>query len=326
MHFTITEFNRYVKFIVMMVLLQGVASIINLSFFGRAEYNVGAMSSLGGTTATAFPLFVFSILLVIYYFFSFTKRKWYFYILLMIASVFLMAYCSGKRAIFFYVPAFWVAISLICPFFIKWNLFHRKLFWAIVVFVLFIPVYFFGLTQAGGIADSLGGNESKIEILVKAIEYAEFYENADAAGATVGRSNTTETVLDQALSSKEGWLVGNGFGTIKDESEKDLAGIGYGFVGYSRDVFSGGIVFASLVALFMIFLIFYHDVKTHDSFSTAMRIVIFAVFVVIHFTYSANFTVSLKLNMILAPLLCFLNSANYADLKEYYFVNSISVH
>lgn len=316
--FTITEFNHYIRFTIMMVLLQGVASIINIAFFGRAEYNVGAMSSLGGTTATAFPLFIFSVLLVIYYFSSFTRKNWYIYIVLMIASVFLISYSCLKRAIYFYAPPFLLVITIICSLFINRGMFRRKLLGTSIAFVLFIPIFFFGITQAVGISDSLVGNENRIEVLERAIEYAEFYEEAESDGATIGRSNTTDAVMNQAVSSVEGWLFGNGFGAMKDEDEISQAGIGYGFVGYSRDVFSGGILFASLLALFMVFLIFHHSPMQRDSFSRVMRFVLFIVFVVIHFTYSANFTVSLKLNMILAPLLCYLNSENYCHLKHHY--------
>ena len=112
--------------------------------------------------------------------------------------------------------------------------------------------------------------------------------------------------------------MGNGFGLMKDENEIAKVGVRYGFVGFSRDVFSGGIVFALYAAVLMIVLIFRKDVETKDGFSKVMRISIALVFVVVHFTYSSDFMVSLKLNMILAPLLCFLNSANYVHIKEYY--------
>lgn len=320
LYFTIAEFGRYIRFNVAMVLLQGIASIINLTFFGRAEYNVGAMSSLGGTTATVFPLFIFTVLLVVYYFSSFPKKSWHLYILLMIASVFLMAFSSGKRAIFFYVPSFLIVISIICLFSIKRKRAGRKLVYVVCLVVLFIPVFFWGITQAGGISDSLSGNENKTGVIRVAFEYAMFYEDSESSsGATMGRSNTTNVIINQALVSKEGWFVGNGFGSMKDENEIAQVGVRYGFVGYSRDVLSGGIIFASLVAAFFIFLIFHRDVKTKDSFSRIMRIAILLVFVVVHFTYSSNFTSSLKINMMLAPLLCFLNSANYIHLKDEYY-------
>lgn len=318
MQFTIVEFNRYVRFIVMMVLLQGVASVINLAFFGMIEYNVGAMSSMGGTTATAFPLFIFSVLLVVFYFSKFDKKKWYVYILLMIASVFLMAYGSGKRAIFFYVPAFLVGISMICTFLLRKGKLNRKILWIISVIVLFAPVYFIGITQVGGISNQMSGDENRMEVLTKAFDYAQEYEDAESNGGTMGRSNTTEVILYQAIQSREGWFAGHGFSAVKDDNEKSLSGVIYGIVGYTRDVFSGGLVFASLVALFFVFLIFYRDTKQQDKFSKAMRIVILIVFIVIHFTYSSDFTVRLKMNMILAPILCFLNSSNYIHLKEYY--------
>ena len=320
LHFTKTEFGRYIRFNVTMVLLQGIASIINLTFFGRAEYNVGAMSSLGGTTATVFPLFIFTVLLVVYYFSSFPRKSWHLYILLMIASVFLMAYSSGKRAIFFYIPSFLIIISIICLFSIKRNRAGRKLVYVAGLVVLFLPVFFWGITQAGGIGDSLSGNEDKTKVIRVAFEYAMFYEDSETStGATTGRSNTTEVVVSQALASWEGWLKGNGFGTMKDEDEITQAGVGYGFVGFSKDVFSGGIIFASLVVAFFIFIIFHQNVKTKDGFSRIMRIAILLVFVVVHFTYSSNFTSSLKINMMLAPLLCFLNSVNYSHLKNYYY-------
>lgn len=319
MRFSIAGFGRYLRFNVAMVLFQGIASIINLYFFGRAEYNVGAMSSLGGTTATAYPLLVVVILLVVYYYSSFSKKaSWHLCILLMVASVFLLAFSCGKRAVFIFVPIYFVIITIICSYTIKKHK-SRKLIFIIGLVILVSPVFFWGLQQTEGFNYYLSGRESEEDTAAAALDYAKEYEESESqTRATTGRSNTTMTIIKHAIASEEGWLIGYGFASMKDENEIARIGVAYGFVGITRDIISGGIIFALYATAFMLFLIFRRNVETKDSFSKVMRIALALVFVGIHFIYSSDFTVSLKLNMILAPLLCFLNSANYVHIKDYY--------
>ena len=61
-HFEIYQYLRLLKFLMGLVILQGVASIILIFIIGeRIEGYVGYMSSLGGSTATTFLVLVLSI-------------------------------------------------------------------------------------------------------------------------------------------------------------------------------------------------------------------------------------------------------------------------
>ena len=66
-YFTIIGFNKLLRFIVFLVILQGFGAFYQSIIIGqKVEGYVGLMSSLGGTTATAFPLMIITIVSVVY--------------------------------------------------------------------------------------------------------------------------------------------------------------------------------------------------------------------------------------------------------------------
>ena len=95
-HFEIYQYLRLLKFLMGLVILQGVASIIQIFIIGeRIEGYVGYMSSLGGSTATTFLVLVLSICMVILlYSNNKLSRKYIYEILLCIASAILVGYST----------------------------------------------------------------------------------------------------------------------------------------------------------------------------------------------------------------------------------------
>lgn len=319
--FTSQQFNKYFVFLVSMILLQGVASVYHIFILGeRNEYNVGFMSSLGGTTATVFPLFVISVLVVIFYFWR--SRKYLIFFVLLFISVVFVGYSSGKRAIFFAIPTFVFAISLIAYYFypskVK-NIYFKKLFLIAIIIIFCVPIYFFGMKTSGGFNYGLTGNESNIELLQHSLEYAEEYESRVYEGRTESRSGTTMQILYNLQRDPRFLLLGAGFGSMKAEETMDDLGFGYGVVGFTRDIISGGLIFAILTVLFFIYVIFECKYEEKDFISKFMRWVVFAVFVFTHFGYSSDFFVHLKINMMMIPLLALLNCEKYREIKRYYY-------
>lgn len=319
--FSIPQFNKYFAFLVFMILLQGVASVYHIFILGvRVEGHVGFMSSLGGTTATIFPLFVISVLITIFYFWR--SRKYLIYFILLFISVILVGYSSGKRAIYFVIPCFIVAISVGAYFFYPQKVktfYYKKIIILTLLMVLCIPVYFYGMRNAGGFRYGLAGTETNMEVLKHSLEYAEEYESREKGEASAGRSGTTGLILSRVASDLSFLMHGTGFGSVKDEETMDDLGFVYGVVGFSRDIISGGLIFAILTVLFFISIIFRREYEENDFIAKFMRWVVFAVFVFTHFGYSANFTVSLKINMLMIPLLALLNCEKYREIKRYYY-------
>jgi hypothetical protein len=238
-----------------MILLQGVASVYHIFILGvRVEGHVGFMSSLGGTTATIFPLFVTSVLTTIFYFWR--SRKYLIYFVLLFISVILVGYSSSKRAIFFAIPVFVFAISLIAYYFypskVK-NIYFKKLLLMALIIVFCIPVYFLGMKTSVGFNYGLRGNESNVELLQHSLDYAEEYESRVYDGRTESRSGTTMQILYNLQRDPIFLLFGAGFGSMKEEETMDDLGFGYGVVGFTRDIISGGLIFAIFCVLGVVF-------------------------------------------------------------------------
>lgn len=321
--FTIGQFNKLIKFITGLILLQGIASIYQAFIIGdRVEGYVGFMSSIGGTTATAFPIFVIGILTTLYLFSNqeFTN-KYTLYLILCIISVCLVGYSSGKRAIYFFIPFILITSFIISSFSynkLYSNKLRSKLLHCLIASILIFPIYISGISTSRGLNYNLQGTESNIDILNSALEYTRMYETSYSGNASIGRSNSTMNIIKQAFSSTDYLLVGSGFGSIKEEDTINERNIGYGFVGFTRDVFSGGFIYALAVAFLFVYLFFFKDTPS-SNITQAIRWIILITFVTIHFTYSSDFTVHLKLTAILSLLLCLLNSHNYENIRQYYY-------
>ena len=93
----------------------------------------------------------------------------------------------------------------------------------------------------------------------------------------------------------------------------------YGITGFTRDILSGGIILAILTFfLFCIFIFKDKGINNSDGFFKLTRLGLLFVFIYVHFAYSSDFIISLKMNMILLILVCFLNSPKYHHLREHY--------
>jgi|LSQX01.2.fsa_nt_gb hypothetical protein len=317
------------KFGIFLIIIQGLGSAFNIFVLGqRIEGHVGLMSTLGGTTASTFPLVIVSIITVLFLFARKQGRKFNWILLLIIISTVLVGYGSGKRAIFFTIPLFISITTLISFFYQKGNaVFYRKIIGIVLIAILSVPLYIFGMTTSKGFNYDLSGNENKLEVIITALSYAQEYEESTSQyGTTTGRSGTTLQVINDSFSSFDKFLFGYGFRSYKDESTAYAIGFTYGIVGFTRDIISGG-----WLVMLLTFIIISKIILTNKSynykFTRVLRLLIFAVFVFTHFGYSSDFVVSLKINYLLLILLVFINSpanSNYLNLAvERYFYSGL---
>lgn len=322
--FTISQYLHLLKFLVGLLLLQGIASAIQVFIIGeRIEGYVGYMSSLGGSTATTFLVIVLSIsMIALLYANDRLPRKYIYWILLCIASAMLVGYSSGKRAIYFIAPFVIFFSILLVRIYIQKNRlkeFRKKIIYIFILIILFFPIYMIGVTSSQFLlSDQVKRNGNNMEIISKAIEYALFYESSEHKGSSTGRSGTTENILKSAFGDAKYFLVGSGFGSYKDGDVAKDRNVIYGFVGFSRDVFAGGIIFAILMAIWFVKVIMYHNNRETDPFSVTLRYMILFAFLFTHFTYSSDYTTHLKLTSLLIVILPVINSKEYAHIKEYF--------
>lgn len=322
-HFEINQYLKLLRFLTGLILLQGVASIIQVFIIGkRVEGYVGYMSSLGGSTATTFLVIILAIgMVIILYANKQFPRKYVYWIILCMISAMLVGYSSGKRAIYFISPAI-IAISIVLT---RLNIskerlreLRKKIRMIGVLIILLFPIYMIGITTSNfHLSNKLKHNSSNIEVLSATIDYAMYYESSEHNSSSTGRSGTTENVLKSTISNAEYFLFGSGFGSNKNDKSTKERNIMYGFVGFSRDVFTGGIIFAILLSFWFVKLIFHHENIENDSFSVTLRYMILLAFLFTHFTYSADYITHLKLTSLLIVLLPIINSNKYVHIKEY---------
>ncbi|RBP27060.1 hypothetical protein DFR65_1119 [Oceanihabitans sediminis] len=307
---SLKRWNGILKLIAVMIILQGFGALFNIFILGeRVEGYVGLMSSLGGTTATVFPLLISAILLVYYLFVVKLNTKITLVLSMLLFSGFLVGFSSGKRGIYFIIPLVLISIIIIAiPKLRKFKLLKRKLVGLASLGLLIFPLIIYGMVNSKGLNYSLTGNESAFEVISNSLEYAEDYENAtDQYGRTIGRSNTSTRIIENTLSSSSFFFFGEGYGATKEESTMLKLGYYYGIVGFSRDIISGGL-FLCLLTILLFYKIILNNNSIRLKFSAVMRYAMIIVFLYTYFFYSSDFTISLKINAILVIVMVLLNS------------------
>lgn len=330
----ITIFHTYIsnkqwvfilKFAVFLILIQGLGSIYNVFILKqRVEGYVGLMSSIGGTTAATYPLFLLNLTIIIFFFHKSYNHKFIILILIFCASSFLVGYSSGKRAIYFTFPIFIALTSFISLYSLR-NVvgIYKKFLFLIAIILLISPVYFFGIRSTSGVNYYLSGNENKLQVLSSAIEYAVDYEDAQSfTGLSIGRSGSTLQVIKKSLENRTLFFVGQGYGKVKDENTISDLGVGYGIVGITRDIISAGWIVMLITGAIVIKVIL-TNWSVKSNITNVLRITILLLFLYTHITYSSDFVVSLKINFMLIVICTFINSPKHIDslrfvLDEYF--------
>lgn len=233
------EVWRINRLILMLWLLQIAASAFELFVLGeRVEAHVGTITSGGGGPATAFPLFALAYFMAFYFYY---KRSWK--VVLLGLAFGIVAYASGKRAIFFYMPAIYaLAIVWYCVREKSFSGFGRMIVPA-VVFILILPLFIFGLTTSKRFTYLQGAGI--VETVVVAFEVAKEYETRVGQGwVTFGRSATSMMVFQNITSGPfDKYFTGHGPASLMMHGEKragESEGIAYGIVGWARDTLSIG--------------------------------------------------------------------------------------
>lgn len=316
---SVKQWRQLLIFLVVMVFLQGVGSAFNVFILQqRIEGYVGLMSSLGGTTATAFPVLI-SVLVSVYFLFKpkMNKSDWLMCGMLLI-SVFFVGYSSGKRGIYFYIPIYiFLSFVLAAKYLIVYGFFKKKIFNGFLMLLVFFPLFIYGLQNSKGFSYNLDGSESASQTISSAISYSEYYEGStDQYGRTTGRSNTSLRILNYSLLKPSSFFFGEGYGAMKSDVVQRTLGFRYGIVGFTRDLVSGG-WFLMLGTIYL----FYFIIMKNKSYTTkgtkVLRTLLMLVFIGVHCFYSSDFIVSLKLTVFLVPVVVLINSPYQAHVLKH---------
>lgn len=299
-----------------LVIIQGFGAAFNLFVLNiSVEGHVGIMSSRGGTTAASFPLLIIGLLVLFFLINKNLNRNFLTSMLFLLTSSSLVTFQSGKRAIYILLPL----ITLIIIFLAWKSIRLKRIRQLAIIIICLMPVFFYGIANTKGFNYELIGGESYFEIANASINYAESYESATGKyGGSSGRTNTTVNIINNSLSDIEKFFFGSGFGIIKDKSFLDSINVNYGVVGFTNTLVSGGWLFTIMFIAFMFRTLIY-DVYKNDSKSKLIIKTITVVFIIIHFSYSSDFFVTMNLTFIVMTLLPIIKSPLYADYKHQLF-------
>jgi hypothetical protein len=270
-HLSAQQVHRLLHLILFVWALQVMAAIIKVTVLGsRAEQTVGMMGTTGGAPATVFPLLVLALAVALYCYFR-PSLKW---VILALGSG-IVGFASGKRAVYFYLPAFYGV-------FVLWFIWREKSVSAlkrlkvpVLMGLVSIPFLVFGMRNTHAIS-SIGFTRG-IDPVV-AIRFTDFQWNHmiddfyfalqtaiasesrekywDVVGPSSSRSSTTANVLKSSYSRGLGPLL-FGYGPTSlmmkgDKAAREILNIRYGITGWSRDVMSvGWIAMLSHVGLYV---------------------------------------------------------------------------
>lgn len=316
---SIKQWNLLLKLLVVMIVLQGLGSAFNVFILQqRVEGYVGLMSSIGGTTATAFPVLI-SVMVSIYFLFKpkMTKQDWL-WCGTMLISAFLVGYSSGKRGIYFYIPIYmFLTFMLAAKHLVVYGFFKKKIVNVSSVLVVLFPLFIFGIQNSKGFSYSLDGSESASQTISSAISYTKSYEEStDQYGRTIGRSNTSMRILYYSLSKPSFFFFGEGYGAMKNDAVQRTLGFRYGIVGFTRDLVSGG-WFLVLGTMYMFYLMIMKNKSYITKGAKVLRTILMLVFIGVHGFYSSDFIVSLKLTVFLVPITVLINSPYQAHILKH---------
>ena len=317
--FSIAQFKKLIFFIITLILSSGCVSLFRTFALDlREERLVGIISASGGTTATSFPMLICSLLTVFFMFYnpddlSLKDRiKKYSILLLLLLSVFMIGYGSGKRAVLILAPLSIFVTILTSSFYIKKKVLLKKVSLLLIVVFSLNTFLLNAFYHTHGFNYVIAEGDSWQTVLQGIIEYTNDYEFSESREGTMGRLGSSLEILYACMQDNI-WLRGIGYHSYKDENTRDFLNIVYGICGWSRDMINGGI-FAVLFSIFIYIKLVFSG-QTNGAIWKHIRIVILINFLCIYFFYSSDYAVSLKLNMLVALLLALANSPNYKNIR-----------
>jgi len=261
--FDTPDLGRFNRLLLALAAVQLMATALKL--FGwneRTEWRVGTMTTAGGGLATLFPLLTVSYALG--YYFYVRRSLW---VLLAGFSFLLVGFASGKRAIYFVVPALALAIIILYCWLERGRMLAAVLPRLILHLGLcamaVLPAVVYGISHSDGIGVSSDG-ATVSEIFEHALDYAQVYEYGRANnGMVAGRSGASEKVFEAIMDEPVSTLLfGWGPAALMPKRGDALQGGGgfrplgitYGIVGWSHDAISIGLPGTALHLLFLLTL------------------------------------------------------------------------
>ena len=171
---------------------------------GRWEYLVGTISATGGGIATSIPLF--GIAYAIAFYILYKRRNLY---LILGFSLLFVAFASGKRGIYYYVPVF-ISISYFIIVLMNRNFRKRTFATLLILIILSAGATYYGVTRTPTLNPQGtygGGFDAKY-----VVDYAVLYSSRERGTLTTGRWSTTMRTLGSLIGGEDLNLWWSGLG------------------------------------------------------------------------------------------------------------------
>ena len=251
--FTLNQLKSLVKFIYFIALIQIPIAIIKYFILDwDGEWPLGL---IGYSYSTLLILMFFSG--VMSYFFITKKYKY----LLLILGVLIIAISSGKRAVVFLIPLFFIISNIL-------NMSSLKaIFKSVFLFVIISPMIIYVLVRTAPPLNPERKVWGTFDIDY-VINYSEVYTSSTRVGEQnklSNRSTTTSYVFEKLLANPGNFLFGYGGDKFsktikgKNKSSNEVAKIEYGINGFTWLAYQFGVI--SSILWFVFFIKFYFKGK-----------------------------------------------------------------
>ncbi len=320
--FSKPQVKKILKLIAGLFFLQIIASLIEIFIFNlRDEYRVGTMFFGAGGYGTVLPMVAISYGLGIFYF---KNRSFRVYFLTL--SFIIVGFASGKRAIFFFIPALLLVGQIVFMSIsrsIK-DIARSILFYSIIIIPLLLAfVFFLGQSKRFEELNTMDSIFDKFSYIYDVAEEYSFRENS--RGQRFGRgSNNMHMISLLSNGEYDEFFLGGGPNSCTRKYNYEMQqkyGFGYGIPGWIDDILCIGVPGSLLVLLLFSYPLFRMFVTCRfNEMSPLLKsiyfgnLMFFFTFIVINFYYFNCFSVDSSFSVIYFFMMALLLSPHYRQI------------
>lgn len=258
--FTANRIQLFIRTLSFLFIFQIIISIFNILVYGPFESRIGSMLLMSGELGTIFPLTALAFAIPYYHLLS--KKI---YIIIITWLFLLVGFSTGKRAVLFVFPIFFILFNFILYRLYKMST-KKQLKILVLISIVFLfasPLIIFYLNNVylgAGIFDS--GNFAQNNLQSALTFIYEYSFNFKGEGLTTGRLSTTFNLILSLFEINNNSFLGYGPMILFSEETRGygsgftILNVLYGIVGWSRDYISIG--FFSVILMFIYYYLIYY--------------------------------------------------------------------
>jgi len=298
--FTENEYKNISKFMFITMLMQIVASIMKVVFWGVNEKSAGTIHFLAGGLNTILPLVFIAIVISLYLIY---KRSSFF--LFLVPGFLFMAWAGDKRGIYFYLPVVSIVMYTLYSMYERGKLdfsFYARTFFFVIIPVMII--FYFGVRLQPTLnRENIFWGSFDIDYVM---DYASDYSTRyNAENQASGRFASYIEIIDNFMNNKDvdqlffGYGSSSVIGVTEEEFRffKNTFNVSQtlGLSGFTTYLIAHGILGVSLLMIFLGSIIKrtfkIHKAIVHDKMQRALNfgtLIVSIIYLMDFFTYSKS--------------------------------------